>query len=183
MGIYQKYRRGRRSQIIGTLSYWYSDSSSIGYWTVPRKIYLSYSESSAGTAAKNAATQWTNPGVSSSFVTSGSNMTFACYPYSTCVQLEPSIPTSAAGYTTSYTSYVGDFEYGSTYKRGYEVSGAFCYLITDTSANYVGDCAHELGHAFGWMGHSTSSSDIMYAYANSPTNLTTRDKNHLNQVY
>lgn len=42
---------------------------------------------------------------------------------------------------------------------------------------------HELGHALGWVGHSSESSDLMYAVNNSTTVLTSRDTAHLCQVY
>lgn len=169
--------------IIGTLTYWYSDGSSIGYWTTARKINLNADSSASTTAAQNAATQWTNAGISSSWVASGQNIVMFSYPYATCVQLNSSISTEDAGFTVTYQSYVGDFDYNSTYKRGYEIVLANVYVITDASTNFIGGSAHELGHAFGWQGHSSNSSDVMYPYNNTPTTLTTRDKNQLNQVY
>ena len=48
---------------------------------------------------------------------------------------------------------------------------------------YTNTATHELGHALGWAGHSTTSTDIMYAAATSITTLTPRDKRHLTQVY
>lgn len=45
------------------------------------------------------------------------------------------------------------------------------------------ECIHEVGHSLGWFGHSTLSSDIMYSYSTENITLTTRDKNHLVQVY
>lgn len=42
---------------------------------------------------------------------------------------------------------------------------------------------HEAGHSLGWFDHSTNSSDIMYATQTSTTDLTSRDKYHLTQVY
>ena len=44
-------------------------------------------------------------------------------------------------------------------------------------------CTHELGHALGWIGHSGTSSDIMYQSGSSITSLTYRDIQHLSQVY
>ncbi len=42
---------------------------------------------------------------------------------------------------------------------------------------------HEAGHSLGWLGHSSNSNDIMYPISSSVKKLTSRDKNHLTQVY
>lgn len=52
-----------------------------------------------------------------------------------------------------------------------------------TLNEYKKTATHELGHSLGWKGHSSNSNDIMYGTASSVTNLTSRDSNHLSQVY
>ena len=52
-----------------------------------------------------------------------------------------------------------------------------------TENAYKNTAIHEMGHLFGWNGHSSNSSDIMYGYATEITTLTTRDKTHLKQIY
>ena len=59
------------------------------------------------------------------------------------------------------------------------------YIIdNDRSADsYIKTCIHELGHALGWRGHSSVTSDIMYSIESEVTTLTNRDKLHLSQAY
>lgn len=52
-----------------------------------------------------------------------------------------------------------------------------------TANNYKTIAIHEMGHLFGWKGHSTNSSDVMYEAISSAITLTNRDKNHLKQIY
>ena len=42
--------------------------------------------------------------------------------------------------------------------------------------HYYGTFLHEMGHAIGWLGHSTVSADVMYTYSNGVIVLTQRDK-------
>ena len=59
-----------------------------------------------------------------------------------------------------------------------------CIIDKDrTTDQYKKTCTHELGHALGWAGHSSNTSDIMYSAGSSVTSLTSRDKNHLSQDY
>lgn len=52
-----------------------------------------------------------------------------------------------------------------------------------TQNGYTNTAIHEMGHLFGWAGHSPYSTDIMYSYATEITSLTYRDRTHLSQIY
>ena len=56
-------------------------------------------------------------------------------------------------------------------------------MLTDPSNKYKGIAMHEMGHVLGWLAHSTTSTDVMYDIPNSVTSLTTRDKDHITQIY
>ena len=64
----------------------------------------------------------------------------------------------------------------------YRVRG-FIRDFGSNTTKYNSVCAHEIGHALGWKGHSSNSSDIMYSSYQGVTTLTDRDKYHLKQVY
>lgn len=49
--------------------------------------------------------------------------------------------------------------------------------------SYRAAFTHELGHGLGWLGHSTSSSNVMYSSGYDNDILTPSDKNHLTQNY
>ena len=52
-----------------------------------------------------------------------------------------------------------------------------------TANGYTKTALHEMGHLFGWGGHSSSTQDVMYGKSSEITSLTLRDKNHLKQIY
>ena len=79
----------------------------------------------------------------------------------------------------------GTWTYGSSTKSGKKITkviGAI-FDLDRTTAQYKNTCAHEFGHALGWMGHSSNSNDVMYAYASSITTLTNVDKRQIRQIY
>lgn len=67
--------------------------------------------------------------------------------------------------------------------RKYYSATGYVADVGNTETHQRETCVHELGHALGWCGHSTVSSDVMYAYEAYTYTLTFRDKNHLSQVY
>ena len=102
---------------------------------------------------------------------------------------EPSITTTNTGKTSISATTEGTWTYGSTSKTGYTINSVQCYIIykpngtNPTGANYRKTVTHEMGHGLGWFDHSTSSSDVMYGSSSSVDTLTSRDKNHLKQIY
>lgn len=181
---------------LGTLSYWYSDSEQIGRWNKSSiDIYTvklnSYALFSFTIGMNHACNQWED--VTGMTLSKSSSSSFASAPIQyyggTADELnatgEFTVPSTANGYTARYIKTEGTWTYGRTQKEGCLIDKALGFIVDKdhTADEYKNTCTHELGHALGWFGHSNNNSDIMYAYGNSVTSLTTRDKNHISQVY
>lgn len=94
------------------------------------------------------------------------------------------------GYTSSpiYTSDVNAYVYGKGSKRSvgyqYEADVYILYRHDDgTTRGYTNTVFHELGHAFGYRGHTDNSNKVMYSSANGVITLQDTDKLHLTQIY
>ncbi|MGG2083049.1 matrixin family metalloprotease [Lysinibacillus pakistanensis] len=181
---------------LGTLSYWYSDSSEINRWGgTSRTIWSGMADSSISTTTfasyvNHATTQWSSAGISTEGVNDLSNARIRVHggSYNTLKAMEPAIDSTTSAYTAySGRTLEGDWKYGTTLKTGYKFSGPVNIYIVQlggkTTNAYKKTVTHELGHALGWRGHSSNSSDVMYSTSSEIINLTTRDKNHLIQVY
>ena len=181
---------------LGTLSYWYSDSDTIGRWDESSvKVYKDKLNSNASfyfsAGMTHACGQWDD--VTGMTLTSSSSSSYTSAPIKfhggTMDEVnaygEFTVTSSHNGVTQRTSSVEGTWTYGSSSKTGRLVVGAVgCIIDKDrTTDQYKKTCTHELGHALGWAGHSSNTSDIMYSAGSSVTSLTSRDKNHLSQVY
>ena len=81
--------------------------------------------------------------------------------------------------------YEGYYLYGNSARLEARMSSAeICIMAKNKTADeYQNTCVHELGHALGFFGHSSSESAVMYPYGQSRYQLQTVEKNHLKQVY
>jgi len=102
------------------------------------------------------------------------------------LKLFGNIPLSVSGrILTKNRSKEGTWTYGNKNVTGWkykEITG-FAKDMDYTEDQYKQTCAHELGHALGWYGHSPRMDMLMGPPGSSPTTVTTRDKRHLYQVY
>lgn len=62
---------------------------------------------------------------------------------------------------------------------------AIIYIVyrENTLNEQVETVVHEFGHALGYLGHSTNTTDVMYTYLHSSYTLKTNDIQHLSQIY
>lgn len=107
-------------------------------------------------------------------------------------QINPSLPTDQPGYTTFGYLSQGTDTYSCT-KNGVMFSisvnymqTAFCYIYKRTinlTENTRCAMVHELGHAFGWRGHSNDADNVMHQYNYGIYTLTNSDKVHISQFY
>ena len=90
------------------------------------------------------------------------------------------------GYTKHNSSpVVSQFTYGGYTKYVIDMDYASVFIIYKSQGltRYRNTTLHEMGHAYGWFGHSTNSNDVMWFYDNDKVSLTDRDKKHLLLVY
>lgn len=177
-------------------SKWKSDSYKAGYWSSDVMVRCVNSSSSfaANSYVSTAISAWDAVGiVDCSYTSSASsaNITFYSGTRAQMKALGFGYDSCTNGVTTwdSYTLKAQD----SSYKI-YKITAASASMCSDysydsalSSSNetklYKNVATHELGHALGWMGHSASTSAVMYEYTSLITTLTSTDKNHLIYVY
>lgn len=183
-------------------TYWYSNNIIIGQWTTTPKIYrkklAANSDFPFSSVYNYAITEWTNAGISSTAVSSASLADITCYG-GTRQKIESEfgivIPSNVLGRSfIDYGSVICSLEYqgpnGIETKTMKSVTSATVFIIdrqvsltTMITNKYKNTFLHELGHAFGWAGHSSSNSDVMYYSNTTVSSLTLRDKRHLCQVF
>lgn len=183
------------------LTYWYADAdmdiaTMVMYQT---KSYYSYSNLSNNSETNtrliseiaNAASGWKSKlGISlsanSSNASSSNGFVIYCGTSSALANAGISLSSNLSGYTNITDKYA--IVDSLTYSSGTATICKFTatipvYVKTDvgTTANTI---AHEMGHALGWYGHNlTYSSMLMNKYSSTVTSPTTRDGNHLKQIY
>ncbi|MBE6730224.1 MAG: matrixin family metalloprotease [Ruminococcaceae bacterium] len=190
------------------ISYWYSDSNSVGYWSsIPTVHYCRMSGTSYFTTAiTNGVIKWRNalgisisssPADDENLYLNDNLLQFYQGSVEELEELGIFDPNKIAdnnviGYTT-YSPRKFDTppvlahtlnKNGTIYNcyRFRRVRGFIRDFGTNTTKyNYV--CTHEIGHALGWQGHSHINSDVMYAPYNAMTTLTDREITHLCQIY
>lgn len=172
--------------IIGDISYWYSNDSKIASWQIEPVVSATGTANCPANFSTNVSTgfgAWSYAGIPNSYSSDFDSADIPVYggPYTEIKEVYPTFPTTATGVTDMGIIYLGEYVYNSTYKGGYEVVEAEMYIATDKANSKT--YKHEAGHALGWLGHSTSSADIMYGTQTSVTSLTSRDINHLAQIY
>jgi len=152
-------------------------------------LYDGFSASDFSDYRSNARTQWSNAGVSSSYVSRlyDSNIELYGGKESTLSQIDADIESYWALTINVVNSKTGTTTYQGKTISLYELNRVqvLCPTHLFTSPNgYKNMFTHELGHSLGWIGHSSDSDDVMYGTAGSSRNtLTTRDKDHLKQMY
>lgn len=191
------------------LPYWYSGSLQVNFWSnMPSKVYV-YSFSGMPdvfrTAMRDSVSAWSSAlgynityeySPNDSLPTSGIKFfggdseqldTLGVFEHDDLLygNMCGQVISVRNLYTTQFVTPTGDNV--SVYKNSIAY-GAILNLssesVSPTFNNYLNICLHEMGHALGWYGHSSSSSDVMYkAIRSNNTSLTNRDINHIRQIY
>lgn len=180
------------------IEYWYSNDSKVGHWTsIPEITKIKFNDNSSfyfNFGYANARSQWASAGIQTTDNGSSPSCVIVCFGGTASELIALGFVTSGTlngvnGYTRitdnnlSLDAYLG---YNNTQKILYELVPTIPVFIVDngsslsqTSNTFI----HEVGHALGWLGHSTQSSDIMYSYGTEITTLSTRDRLHLSRFY
>lgn len=188
---------GASASSLGTLSNWDSTHSQIGRWgTTFPTIWAGMADDSITTAnfttsVNHAMSQWGQAGINTGGVNELSQATIRIHggKYDNLKKMQTTLLPDDTGLTvfSGQETVEGTWKYGNSDKTGFRLKGQVKVFIVQRSGKsldgYKKTTTHELGHALGWIGHSSNSSDIMYFDASEVTNLTTRDKRHLKQVY
>lgn len=175
------------------VTYWYSNSSSVAIWastpTMTRKNLGNNSSFPFTTAYNHAYSKWTSAGMSITNNGAGTSGNIAVHGGTRAQILAyngEEIPSNYTGLTVGASTMYAYLNYnGITKNLKKQLSQQKVYIIDDdrTLNQYKKTTTHEVGHALGWLGHSSNSSDIMYSGASSVTSLTIRDKRHILQFY
>lgn len=173
-------------------AYWCSDSDRVGYWRTPPTYYAEnvtpsgdfYFEDGRSTALS----QWSNALEISILAASESNADICIYG-GTKTDLE-------VLYNVSLSTYNGLTVFGrpvneetvccnGEFKTIAYMLYAKIYIVSkgndiNTLKKTV---THELGHALGYLGHSSVNTDVMYSSGHNSYTLKSNDINHLKQIY
>lgn len=188
------------SRSVYTLTYWYSNKYEIGRWTNIPTLYYTYIgdnstiENSFEDGIEYADDKWSYALDINIYPQYTPNedmytMHFYCGDEDELSSLEifsdnDIYNSNTKGQTVVYGYQTDTFLQGGRTIVGYELTKVEVFIKENTAANIVKKvCTHELGHSLGWLGHSSNSSDMMYAYDNNVLQLTERDIVHLKQVY
>ena len=174
---------------LGNLSYWYSDEALIGKWLDTPSIYSTSVESSPNSATvaswvSIARTQWANARIATTTTTSSSTASINVYAgkLNSLRPLCPNLDQFSAGYTETTRSTYGKYHYQGIEKTRVTISKGKVYICTDLTSYPATVAVHEIGHALGWIGHTTDSTSVMNRSASPNNVLTTIDKNHISQI-
>ena len=177
--------------------HWRSGSDTVGRWfSVPKVYRIKYGDDANFKFLESfthARTQWSAAGRSSEWVTSESSANIKCYG-GTVLEIYENTGKSVDPNYTGLTSYGSTFEcnldYQGTTKKLRRMSWACVYILnrnygSDPSgpSKYKKTFTHELGHAFGWIGHSPDNGDVMYMYNSTTITLSDPEKYHLCQIF
>lgn len=179
-----------------SVRYWYSDADTVSYNPYDGSYYIyNFSSDDEFTsvfrnAVSSARSQWNSIlpiSISETSIYYALNSVYG----GTRSQLLSSFPTlspTSTGLTLSYdTGKLTDVTYGGSTKGVYtlQAGNRMCVVQMNgrSDKGYENTAIHEMGHLWGWDGHSLNASDVMYPTASEIVTLTSRDKNHLTQIY
>lgn len=183
------------SHYLGILQYWNDDEISVSYWNEPvplcvdNKVNESNFYFDAGVlSAKN---QWGNA-LNLQFVNANiSNAKLIAYGLTASDYKILTGKDWTDGYTglCSFTrTSIGYARFNDNIRTISKQNAATVYVVYNPDAprpeaSLKKTVVHEFGHALGYIGHSPTTTDVMYSTAHTQYTLSTNEKNHLAQIY
>ncbi|MBR6331828.1 MAG: hypothetical protein IKR78_01675 [Dehalococcoidales bacterium] len=180
------------------LDMWGADEDIVSYNSYNGSYYVSsYStntsfNTSFYSAVDEACYQWNNA-LPISIYSSSFNYALSYIYGGTFNQLSPYFPTLTtgdAGITVAVRgSLVDTVSYNGSTKEIYKLlSGAKAGIVEIDGFQYLPNyctnvALHEMGHMFGWCGHSSFPWNVMYEHVSSLITLSSVDRGHLFQIY
>ena len=178
----------------GTLSRWSDiEADVIGHWAESPTVYAENIDSANtafyfGEGVDSAIDQWNDAlGLSMTLTNSESNADIVVLG-GTHQQLAArghAVSDGANGSTTWSYSIVGYYAYNNTVKLEAVIISARIGIVSGsrTANEYRKTVTHEMGHALGYWGHSSGTTDVMYFAGHASYTLKSNDYAHLQQVY
>lgn len=188
-----------RAAELGITPVWHSTASVIGrFYSRPSVCYKAQNGFVASTFNSNvshALKQWNDNGIRSTTQSeyAGADVLIYGGTFATMKLVIPAIFENYGGKgIISSEAYEGTWlvQSDGSFRDGYRIYQSKVVVISDPkksdgtpiSANYKNVITHEVGHAFGWSGHSASSSDIMYKTETSRITPSANDVAHIGGV-
>lgn len=174
-----------------TLNIWLSDKEEVYYTAYDGTYYLTcFSSDSTFTsqfrsAVSTARSQWNAVlpiGISEASSNAALNFIYGG-TRGQLLNLFPALPTTVGGqtYVLPDDDSLTFVQYGKILKQVYTIypgNSRYCLVQrSDVSANMLKNVSiYEMGHLFGWQGHSLNENDIMYKEASEKTTLGSGEK-------
>lgn len=186
------------------LGYWYSDADEIYYWpttnnnstlsifyqTSSSSSYLTLSKIKSHASVAFSSTGWSKyTNLKSKTVT---DYTIADIIFVAINDEETYLcgfDDETLGYSDATTSYVMEGSYNGISKDIYSIENVVVYLLDQeeynlSSSDWTKIACHELGHAFGYMGHTSKGNLMKHSFEDiTSTKPNTYEGNHIKQIY
>lgn len=177
-----------------TLDCWYSDSNEVAYWASSPTLYVDNNYNMPtfyfNSGVNSAKSQWTSA-LSISMQSSTQELArIKCYG-STAADLYTRFGVvfddncGGLTYTTYVSNSVSTTYWGGNRKTIRQLNRATIYVPYKeiSYSDQIDTVVHEFGHALGYLGHSSSKTDVMYYKVQSSYTLKASDISHLAQFY